>query len=57
MVIEAIYNQKIVAIEDVITPAGNFRDCLKIMQHTILEAIDSESEGTLWLAPILAQLK
>ena len=57
MVIEAIYNQKIVAIEDVITPAGKFRDCLKIMQHTILEAIDSESEGTLWLAPNIGPIK
>ena len=27
------------------------------MQHTILEAIDSESEGTLWLAPNIGPIK
>jgi hypothetical protein len=57
MVIEAIYNQKVVAIEDIIVPAGKFQNCLKIMQHTILEVVDSETEGTLWLAPGIGPVK
>lgn len=57
MVIEAIYNQKVVAIEDIIVPAGKFQNCLKIMQHTILEVVGSETEGTLWLAPGIGPVK
>ena len=57
MVIEAIYDQKVVAIEDVTIPAGKFRNCLKIIQHMMLEVVDSESEGTLWLAPNVGPVK
>ena len=57
MVIEAIYNQKVVAVEDVTIPAGKFRNCLKIIQHMMLEVVDSESEGTLWLAPNVGPVK
>jgi hypothetical protein len=57
MVIEAIYDQKVVAVEDVTIPAGKFRNCLKIIQHMMLEVVDSESEGTLWLAPNVGPVK
>lgn len=57
MVVEAIYDQKVIAVEDVTVPAGKFRNCLKIIQHTTLEVVAFESEGTLWLAPNVGPVK
>jgi len=54
--VETTNTAKVVAIEDVTVPAGTFRDCLKIEQHSQIQlspplATIPSTSITMWLAP------
>ncbi len=59
--IEVTNNTKAVAIENVIVPAGTFRDCLKIEQHlqvqTSLGISVPPRSSIMWLAPDIGLVK
>ena len=55
----AISRAEVVAIEDVVMPAGTFRDCLKIVQNTTFDlgTTAGQTSTTMWLAPDIGPVK
>ncbi|MYE88436.1 hypothetical protein F4X33_05515 [Candidatus Poribacteria bacterium] len=54
--VETTNTAKVVAIEDVTVPAGTFRDCLKIEQHSQIQLLPPlatfpSTSSIMWLAP------